>query len=85
MDGQTAGGKAPIGIARLAAKHQVPVIALSGVLGDGVEGLHQEGVTAVFSILPRLSSLSEALNQGAENLENTACNVARVLNMGRHL
>ncbi|MTB66960.1 glycerate kinase [Providencia sp. wls1943] len=85
MDGQTAGGKAPFGIARLAAKHQVPVIALSGVLGDGVEGLHQEGVTAVFSILPRLSSLSEALKQGAENLENTAFNVARVLNMGRHL
>ncbi|HHR5902262.1 TPA: glycerate kinase [Providencia alcalifaciens] len=85
MDGQTAGGKAPIGIARLAAKHQIPVIALSGVLGEGIEALYQEGVTGVFSILPRLAPLNEVLKQGAENLENAAFNVANVLNIGRHL
>ncbi|MGJ3354005.1 glycerate kinase [Providencia sp. Je.9.19] len=85
MDGQTAGGKAPIGIAKVAAKHHVPVIALSGVLGDGVEGLHQEGIDAFFSILPRLSKLDEALTQGEINLQQTAYNVATVLKIGQQL
>ncbi len=48
MDGQTA-GEAPLGIAKVAAKHNVPVIALSGVLGKGVEAPHQEGIDA-FSV-----------------------------------
>ncbi|HGN1707630.1 TPA: glycerate kinase [Providencia rettgeri] len=85
MDGQTAGGKAPLGIAKVAAKHNVPVIALSGVLGKGVEALHQEGIDAFFSILPRLSPLEEALAQGAENLQQAAYNVAKVLQLGQSL
>ncbi|MEX6159500.1 glycerate kinase [Providencia manganoxydans] len=85
MDGQTAGGKAPIGIAKVAAKHNVPVIALSGVLGKGVEALHQEGIDAFFSILPRLCPLEEALTEGAMNLQQTAYNVAKVLKLGQQL
>ncbi|WP_272690256.1 glycerate kinase [Providencia sp. PROV152] len=85
MDGQTAGGKAPIGIAKVAAKHQVPVIALSGVLGKGVEALHQEGIDAFFSIVPRLCSLEEALSEGAANLQQAAYNVAKVLQLGQQL
>lgn len=85
MDGQTAGGKAPLGIAKVAAKHNVPVIALSGVLGKGVEALHQEGIDAFFSILPRLSPLDEALKQGAENVQKAAYNIAKVLQLGKLL
>lgn len=85
MDGQTAGGKAPLGIAKVAAKYNVPVIALSGVLGKGVEALHNEGIDAFFSILPRLSPLDEALEQGAENLQQAAYNVAKVLQLGKSL
>lgn len=85
MDGQTAGGKAPLGIARVAAKHNVPVIALSGVLGKGVDALHKEGIDAFFSILPRLCELNDALVQGYENLEQTAYNVAMVLKIGQKL
>lgn len=85
MDGQTAGGKAPLGIAKVAVKHNVPVIALSGVLGKGVEVLHQQGIDAFFSILPRLSPLEEALEDGAENLQHAAYNVAKVLQLGKSL
>ncbi|QET98731.1 glycerate kinase [Providencia stuartii] len=85
MDGQTAGGKAPIGVAKVAAKYYVPVIALSGVLGKGVDALHQEGIDAFFSILPRLCALDEALNEGAINLQQTAYNVAKVLKIGQKL
>ncbi len=37
IDSQTAGGKAPIGVASVAKRHHVPVIGIAGVLGDGVE------------------------------------------------
>ncbi len=43
-------GESAFRIAKVAAKHNVPVIALSGVLGKGVEALHQEGIDAFFSI-----------------------------------
>ncbi len=33
MDSQTVGGKAPIGVARLAKKHGIPVIGIAGLLG----------------------------------------------------
>lgn len=85
MDGQTAEGKAPLGVAKVAAKHQVPVIALNGVLGEKVEILHQEGINAFFSILPRLCPLADALAKGAENLEQAAYNVAVTLKIGQQL
>ncbi|MDD9339058.1 MAG: glycerate kinase [Providencia heimbachae] len=85
MDGQTTGGKAPLGIAKVAAKHHVPVIALSGVLGQGVEVLHEKGIDAFFSILPKVCKLEDALVQGEMNLQRTAYNVASALKIGQQL
>ncbi len=59
IDSQTAGGKAPLGVASVAKQFNVPVIGIAGVLGDGVEVVHQYGIDAVFSILPRLAPLAE--------------------------
>ncbi|PQV24112.1 glycerate kinase, partial [Escherichia coli] len=36
IDSQTAGGKAPLGVASVAKQFNVPVIGIAGVLGDGV-------------------------------------------------
>ncbi len=49
IDGQSLSGKVPVGVARRARRKNVPVIALVGVLGDGVEAVYQEGITAVFN------------------------------------
>ncbi|MBI0324470.1 DUF1722 domain-containing protein [Escherichia coli] len=35
IDSQTAGGKAPLGVASVAKQFNVPVIGIAGVLGDG--------------------------------------------------
>lgn len=59
IDSQTAGGKAPLGVASVAKQFNVPVIGIAGVLGDGVEVVHQYGIDAVFSILPRLAPLAK--------------------------
>ena len=81
LDGQTAMGKAPIGVARLAKKHGKRVLAFSGCVGDGVETLNAAGVDAYFPILRKISTLEEALDKAnaAANLAATVEQVFRVL------
>ena len=85
IDSQTLGGKALSGVARLARARGLPVIALAGVVEEGAEALHAQGIDAMFSILPRLSALEIALSQGELNLQRSAANVARAMRIGRRL
>lgn len=81
MDGQTMAGKAPVGIAKLAAQYGIPVIAIVGSQKN-IDALYQQGINAVFSILPRVLSQQAALEQGMLNLQHCAYNVAKVLQTG---
>lgn len=83
IDSQTAGGKAPLGVASVAKQFNVPVIGIAGVLGDGVEVVHQYGIDAVFSILSRLAPLAEVLASGETNLFNSARNIACAIKIGQ--
>lgn len=85
MDSQTVGGKAPIGVARIAKKYGIPVIGIAGVLGDGVEAVHQHGIDAVFSILPALAPLAEVLDRGEQNLYACARNIACAIKLGQQI
>lgn len=44
MDAQTLMGKTPAGVARLAKKYAVPVIAYAGCFGDGIEQCTESGL-----------------------------------------
>ena len=81
LDGQSAMGKAPVGVARLAKKHLKKVIAFSGVLGDGVNNLNQNGIDAYFPIINKVVSLEQAMdeNNAKNNLTNTVEQVFRVI------
>lgn len=81
LDGQTARGKVAAGVAALARRHGKPVIALAGSLGDDAPVVHQHGIDAAFSAVPRPCSLEEAVAQGAENLQRTARNVAATIRL----
>ena len=61
LDGQTAMGKAPVGIARLAKKYGKPVIAFAGSIEEDASRCEQEGIDAFFCILPGPVSLKEAM------------------------
>lgn len=82
IDGQTVRGKTPIGVARVAKRHGKPVIGIAGCLGDEAEVVFRHGIDAVFSILSRPCSLSEALAAAGDNLRVTARNVAGSLKVG---
>lgn len=75
--------KAPLGVASVAKQFNVPVIGIAGVLGDGGEVVHQYGIDAVFSILPRLAPLAEVLASGETNLFNSARNIACAIKIGQ--
>lgn len=75
LDGQSARGKTPVGVARIARDLGVPVIALAGALGEGYEKCYAEGITAAFSICPRPMTLAEAMDE-AETLLSDAAEAA---------
>jgi glycerate kinase len=79
LDGQTAFGKAPIGVARLAKKHGIPVVALGGALADDAPELVNHGVDALFSILPRPMSLSEAMKRTDEFVARATEQIIRLI------
>lgn len=81
IDRQTLFGKTPIGVAKTAKKHKVPVIALAGNVADDSSVVHQEGIEALFSIVPGVMLLEDALLNGAKYVENTAANIAAVWKM----
>ena len=80
IDFQTQYGKTPYGVAQAAKKYGKPVIALAGYVGE-VDVLYDKGIDAIFGILPKATSLEEALAAGRENIEKTAENIARLLVM----
>lgn len=79
IDGQTIHGKTPVGVASYAKKHGVPVFAIGGMLGEGYEMLHDYGIDALFDINPRTMTLSESINESAENLEKTTEEIMRAI------
>jgi glycerate kinase len=81
-DGQTVYGKAPIGVARVAARRGVPVIALSGCLTADSAAVHEHGIAAVFSAVRRPCTVEEALRDASINVRSAAYNVARALHLG---
>lgn len=65
IDSQTICGKTPIGVAEAAKKHGVPVIALAGSLSQDSSVVYEHGIDALFSIVPGVTTLSEAFNRPA--------------------
>ena len=79
MDFQTQYGKTPFGVARVAKKHGKPVVALAGQVGDGIDVLYDQGMDAIFGIMPGAATLSEALANGVQNVERTSENIVRLM------
>ncbi len=79
IDEQTAFGKTISGVAKLAKKYEVPVIALAGKLEGSFEKLHNQGVTSIFSIADRPMSMEESKNRAAKLLAGTTEQIMRML------
>ncbi|WP_052350813.1 glycerate kinase [Paenibacillus gorillae] len=83
MDGQTAAGKAPMGVALEAKRLGIPAIALAGSVGSGIEPLYDAGIVSAHSIVNGPMSLEEAMSRTAELLEQAAEQVVRTFAANR--
>lgn len=84
-DSQTAMGKAPVGVAAAARRRGVPVVCLSGSLGDGADQVLSRGIDALASIVPGPMTLEECMARGPELVEQAAARVCRLLRAGARL
>ncbi|WP_257347270.1 glycerate kinase [Pseudalkalibacillus decolorationis] len=79
IDSQTAYGKVPAGVADIAKKYEVPVIGIAGSLSEGHEAVHEHGIDALFSSVPGVITIEEALGNAPENIQRTSKNIASVI------
>ena len=85
LDEQSAMGKAPIGVAKLAKTQGIPVIAFAGVVAEGAKSCNPAGIDAYFPILRGISTLEEAMEKetAKKNLADTVEQVMRLYHL-RH-
>lgn len=79
MDFQTAFGKTPAGVADLARKHNIPVIALAGNIGERAEELFEKGFASIFPICNGPMSLEESISNAEKLLIETSERVVRLI------
>ena len=81
LDGQSAMGKAPVGVAKLAKKYSKLVIAFSGCVTDDAVLCNKNGIDAFFPILRAPVSLSEAMDveNARKNLSSAAEQAFRLI------
>ncbi|MCR8967723.1 glycerate kinase family protein [Streptococcus zalophi] len=72
MDHQTSNGKVPFGMAMMAKKHKIPIIAFCGAIGDDL-GIIEELLLASYSIQKETLPLNEAMKK-----EKTLSNINRL-------
>lgn len=81
IDAQTAFGKAPLGVAKLAKRHNLPVVAVGGSVSDDAHLLHKEGIDALFSIIRYPLDLPRAMERARELLIGEIEQVMRLVKL----
>ncbi|MCG4625962.1 glycerate kinase family protein [Anaerostipes hadrus] len=81
LDAQTAMGKAPIGVAKLAKKYGKLVLGFSGAVTKGATACNEAGIDAYFPIVRSAVSLEDAMKKknAQENLIDTVEQVFRLI------
>ena len=69
VDSQTLCGKGPAGVAAMARRHGVPVVAVAGAVEDAQAV--RDCFTEAYAIKPAAMPLEEAMRRGAELIEET--------------
>ncbi|KAF7549923.1 hypothetical protein G7Z17_g6052 [Cylindrodendrum hubeiense] len=85
IDDQTPRGKIPAEVARLAKKHDLPVIAIAGTIGPGARVNYDIGIDAFTCIIQRPMTLDDAVSEAERLTRESAESVMRMVEVGRML
>ena len=80
LDGQTAMGKVPVGVAKLAKKYNAKVLAFAGAVTKDAKNCNAEGIDAFFPIVRGVTTLAEAMDveNAKANMKDTVEQVFRL-------
>ena len=79
---QTVFGKTPIGVAKVAKTHNLPVIAIAGSITDDSNGVYDAGIDAMVDIVPEPMSLETAIENATTLIETAAERAGRMVVTG---
>ncbi len=85
LDSQSVNGKVPVGVAKIAKKYQLPVIAIAGALGDDIEQVYQHGIDCAFDSIYKITTFEEIKKEAKANVIRSSYNIASAINLGRIL
>ena len=85
LDFQTVYNKAPIGVARIASEHNIPTIAIAGLLGSNFKIVHEHGIRAATSIVNGPMTLEEASERAFELISDSVEESLRFISVGMDL
>lgn len=81
MDYQSAFGKAPVGIAKFAKKFNIPVFAIVGSTGVGIEQVYDHGIDLIFDIVNRPMTLDESINNAYSQIQLASIHCAQAIKL----
>ncbi len=81
LDGQTAFGKAPAGVAKVARKLGIPVIAICGSLSSDAKKVREIGIEAFFSALEEPMTEADFPKHGPGMLERCAEQIGHLISL----
>ena len=79
---QTVFGKTPVGVAKVAKIHNIPVIAIAGSIADDSDGVYDAGIDAMIDIVPEPMSLDTAIENATTLIEIAAERAGRMVATG---
>ncbi|MDR2931875.1 MAG: glycerate kinase [Oscillospiraceae bacterium] len=82
IDGQSAFGKVPVGVAQRVKKYGIPVLAIVGDIGDGAEAVYQYGIDSIMSTVNKAMPLKEAIAHSGDLLEEATVRAMRMIKIG---
>ncbi|HAJ32735.1 MAG TPA: glycerate kinase [Candidatus Atribacteria bacterium] len=85
IDSQTIYGKAPIGVAKIAKKYNIPVIAVAAIIGDDADIVHQYGISSLISVSGQPMRLDESLPNKISLIKNSIKQSMRAIKTGKEL
>lgn len=77
MDGQSVGGKAPVGVAKLAKEYTVPVAAIVGSADEDLAAIYDAGIDLVIETVNKPMELDEAIEKAPQLIERAGETVMR--------
>jgi glycerate kinase len=81
LDGQSIYGKTPVGVAKKAKEKGIPVIAIAGTLGFGVERVLEHGIDAYFSIIDKPAELDLIIKETPKLIQRLSEQLIRTISI----